>query len=138
MRIYTPACRTEDWFLTIFYREVGRPQPVRVGRDLGQFGHGAEHMDRVGMTQMELHRNSASVELFPGARILAVVCSPEKKIDKRFAESLTLRDEVELANPYDMINVSPELASEMKGENTDIVKRQLEVMNGKRKTFYGK
>ena len=95
-------------------------------------------MNRLTTCQIEITRQPNAIELFPGSRLLAVVASPEPGIDPNFASSLSPRDECELVSPSDIVVVDdPDLAKEVTHVGEDAVRRDLDVINGTRKSFYG-
>lgn len=138
MRFICPTCVEKKWYLTIFFREVGSPQPVRIGTSVLTFGKGREARGQLAYCQIEVTDEAASVEFFPGAKILGVVCSPNPGLDKRYMESLGSIDEVELANPNDIVEISDmSLAREVAGSSSSIQK-QLDVLDRKRRKFIGR
>lgn len=138
MKFYSPGCRSQQWFLTLFFRERGRKNLVKVGSNVVEYGRGRDHTNRLSIAQIEWKDEPYAVELFPGSRLLAVVCSPEPQIDRNFAGSLCPADEVELVKPSEIVEISdPKLAEEITAKGEDSVKRDLEVLNGSRKRIYG-
>ena len=105
MRFYSPASASPQWFLTLFFRETGQPNPVRVGKSVLSYGKGREAFGRLAYCQMEVKNEHASIELFPGARLLAAVCSPTPGLDQSFVSSLSPQDEVELVKPEEIVVV---------------------------------
>ena len=140
MRIWTTICREKRYWLTIFFRETGRKQLLRVGKQTITFGKGRGHAGKLARIQIEVTDGDGSIEFFPGAKILGVVMSDEPGIDPRFQASLRPRiDEVELVNPNDAIIIAPDLARDVAGDKQNqAFKTQLEVLNGHRRTFIGK
>jgi|SRR5262249_55713413 len=135
--------RGKKWHFSIFYREVGSPQPVVVGSSALSYGKGMEHVGKLAITSAEVTDDYSSINLFPGARILAVVISDEKINALNYASVLTPADEVELVKPSDIVVVDD--LSLMRdvvngsggGEGVDSVRRNLETIEGKRRKFYG-
>lgn len=137
MRIYSPVALNKKWYVTLFYREVGEPLPVRIGRNLLSYGRGREHSGRLAHCQIEVTDEPYSIEIFPKGRLLGVVTALEPGIDERFKSTLSPADEVELARPGEIVVVDDlKLADEVIGNN-DKIRQQLEVLKGKRRKFYG-
>lgn len=102
MRFYSPAVRSHEWFLTLFFRETGRPNVVRIGKNKLLFGKGPEAYGQLSHCQIQVTDEDHSIEVFPGARLLGMVCSPEPGMDGRYLQSLSPADEVELVNPNEL------------------------------------
>lgn len=137
MRIWTPVCREKRYFLTLFYREVGAPQFLRIGRETISFGKGREHAGKLTRTQIEITDCAGSVELFPGAQILGLVLHDEPGIDPKYQATLNPEvDEVIFTSPHEIVIVPGDLAKDIAGDNQRF-KNQLEVLNGKRRRFVG-
>lgn len=138
MRIWTPACREKQYFITIYFREVGAPQLIRIGREVLSFGSGREHAGKLARVQIEVKDGEGSIELFPGSKILGIVINEEAGIDERYQATLNPKmDEVELVNPFDIVVMPGDLARDVAGDNPKF-KQQLEVLNGSRRRFVGK
>lgn len=113
MRIWTPMSRNERWWLTIFYRETGKASPVKVGNGKLWFG-GKLPPGSLAIAQFEIEREAASIEVFPGSIILAIVASDEPGIDEKFKATLSKIDEAELVRPSDILMVNdPALVAEL-------------------------
>lgn len=103
MRIISTTNALPQWFLTLYFREVGCPQILRVGSGKMLYGRGMEHYGNIALAQLEVKNEIGSVEVFPGARLMAVVMSDRPGIDERFQASLSERDEVELVRPNEIV-----------------------------------
>lgn len=143
MRLLSCAnARNKQWFFSIFYREVGAPQPFVVGQNALSFGKGPDVTGRLGVVSAEVKDDYSSLSVFPGSRILAVVMSDQPINAMRYAEQLTPADEVELVKPSDIVVVSdPSLAMDVVnnsggGMGVDSVRRDLEALNGHRRKFF--
>ena len=137
MRIWVPTCREKRYFLTIYFRETGRPNYIRVGPRKLAFGKGREYAGRLARIQVEIIDCDGSIELFPGARILGIVVNEEAGIDENYEKTLNPKvDEIEFVNPHEIITMPGDLARDVAGDNPQFQK-QLEVLNGKRKQFIG-
>lgn len=137
MRIWTPACREKQYFLTLYFRETGSPNYLRIGRETVSFGSGREAAGRLARAQIEVTDGEGSIELFPGAKILGVVVNEEAGFDLRYQSTLNPKfDEIELIRPSDIVVMPGDLAKEVAIGNEGFT-RQLEVIRGKRKRFVG-
>jgi len=138
MRIWVPTCREKQYFLTIYFRETGRPNYIRVGRRKLSFGKGREYAGRLAMVQVEISDCDGSIEFFPGARILGMIINEEAGIDENYQKTLDPRvDEIEFVNPHEIVVMPGDLAKDVAGNNPQF-KKQLEVLNGHRRRFVGK
>jgi hypothetical protein len=138
MRFYCPmGFFNKQWFIHIFFRETGKPHVMQVGKSKIRFGR--DDPDYIGVLAyacVEARDEDASIEIFPGARVLAVVASPTKNYDPNFVKTLNPeRDEVEFVKPTNVLEISDlSLAVEMAGAGgSDALRRQIEVIQGKRK-----
>jgi hypothetical protein len=123
MRFYTPLSRNEKWYLTIFFREVGAPQPLRVGSGRIFFGGGPERTGQLTISQFEVLREPASIEVFPGAIVLAIVASEEPGIDEKFKASLSPLDEAELVRPSDIVMADAGLINDLAKGSSQLEKQ---------------
>lgn len=138
MRIWTPTCRDKRYWLTLYFRETGQKNFIRVGKEILSFGKGREHAGRLARVQVEITDGEGAIELFPGARILSVVLSDAPGIDERHQASLNPNaDEVELVKCSEIVVMPGDFAKDLAGENPQF-KKQMEVLNGKRRRFVGK
>jgi hypothetical protein len=97
MRFYSPNARLNTWHLTIVYEDTGQPFFGRVGDH--QFRAGGVKKGEVKLFQFECQKEHHSVEIYPPAILLAVICAPEPGLDPQFMESLAERDKAELSDP---------------------------------------
>ena len=134
MRIATPACLGKKWFVHIFFREIGHPFPVRIGKSLVNVGKGREHYGKLARVTIEVEADQSDIELFAGSRIISVVASLTPTVPDQYYRSLSPRDEVELANPNDIITVDDAaLMRDVSKGRSDQLFQQLEVQEKKRR-----
>ena len=126
MRFYSPMSRLPKWYLTIFFREVGKPQLVRIGKSHQMFGRGPEHEGKLAICQIEIKEEHASVEVFPGSVVLGIVCAPEPGIDQHFRDSLSPADEAELVRPSEILVADGALMSQVSEMNPSWLQKQLD------------
>ena len=145
MRILTPGITPTEWFLTLFFREVGHPIPFSIGPNAYTFGRGREFTGSLSVAEMQYTNEPYSLSLRPGARLLGVSISQVRVNIKAMAEELirAKEPEVELTAPSGIVTIDdPELASDLLKHNlngyNDSLHRDLEVLNGNRRRFYGK
>jgi hypothetical protein len=129
MRFFTPLAHKDKWWLTIFYRETGKPNPIRIGSGRLWFG-GDLPPGTLAIKQIEVVQEAASIELFPGTIVMAIVASEEPGIDERFKESLSPMDEVELMRPSDIVTAPAELLGDL-AKGSSMLQKQI----GDRKRF---
>ena len=136
MRIATPACLGKDWFVHLFFREVGHPFPVRIGKSVVSVGRGREHYGQLGRVKIDVTADQSDIELFAGSRIISVVASLTPKVPDHYFRSLSPRDEVELANPNDIVVVDDmALMRDVSKGRSDQLLQQIEVQENKRRRF---
>lgn len=138
MRIWTPTCASKQYWVTLFFRETGERQFVRVGRNTLTFGKGPGHAGKLARVQIEVKDGDGSIELFPGAVLLGVVISDKPGVDARYQSTLNPEiDEVELVRASEIITMPADLARDVAGDNPNL-KKQIEVLNGQRKRVIAK
>lgn len=139
MRIWTPVCREKQYFLTIYFRETGSANFIRVGSKTESFGGRRDFAGQIGRKQIEVTDGDGSIEFYPGAKILGVVLHDQAGFDLQYERTL-MRDasfhEVELVRPSEIVVMPADLAKEVAGQNgNNNFKKQVEVLKGKRKPF---
>lgn len=136
MRIKTLAQDKQRYFLTIFFREVGSPQLCRIGHNLKKFGKGRDHLGELAWVQIEVEKEGSSIEFFPGARILGIVCDENPGVDQHYVATLGPRDEVEFTNPNEIVTFNDAMARDvmasLDGKERMFLEKQLRDKKGRR------
>lgn len=108
MRFYTINAQLKRWYLTVIYRDESTPTRIRVGDALLLVG--GKGTGTVKPFQMECYDEHHSVEIYPPAKVFAIICSDTPGIDPEFLNSLAPRDEAELIDPRRVVGVEKGMA----------------------------
>lgn len=124
MRFFTSIAHKQKWWLSVFYEETGGPNAIRVGSSKMWFG-GKLPAGSLAVERWQITEEAASIEVFPGSIILAIVATDEGPfIDQKFLESLGPMDKAELVRPTDIVTAGEDVLEEL-AKNHPLLQKQL-------------